>query len=63
MTVTAIYTSRASAAMLAAGLLPWSSLERMAARIAPLEWALGCVVHESTRRKMLVDNPAELYGF
>ena len=30
---------------------------------ALLDWALECVVHESTRRKMLVDNPAELYGF
>ena len=30
---------------------------------ALLDWALGCVAHESPRREMLVDNPAELYGF
>ena len=35
--------------MLPAGVLPWSALEPLAARIAPLGW--------------LVDNPAELYGF
>lgn len=28
-----------------------------------LAWALGCVDEASTRRKVLVDNPAELYGF
>jgi D-galactarolactone isomerase len=28
-----------------------------------LDWALQCVPVESTRRRMLVDNPAELYGF
>jgi D-galactarolactone isomerase len=30
---------------------------------ALLDWALGCVPDESKRRKMPVDNPAELYGF
>ena len=30
---------------------------------ALLDWALGCVASESTWRKMLVDNPAGLYGF
>ena len=28
-----------------------------------LDWALGCIDSTATRRKVLVDNPAELYGF
>ena len=28
-----------------------------------LDWAFGCVDSTATRRKILVDNPAELYGF
>ena len=28
-----------------------------------LDWPLGCVDDAATRRRMLVDNPAELYGF
>ena len=28
-----------------------------------LDWAFSCVDNTATRRKMLVDNPAELYGF
>lgn len=28
-----------------------------------LAWAFGCVDDAATRRRMLVDNPAELYGF
>ena len=30
---------------------------------ALLEWALGCLAGDARRRTMLVDNPAELYGF
>jgi D-galactarolactone isomerase len=28
-----------------------------------LDWALGCIDSTATRRKIMVDNPAELYGF
>jgi D-galactarolactone isomerase len=28
-----------------------------------LDWALGCIDSTAARRKVLVDNPAELYGF
>ena len=30
---------------------------------AMLEWGLGCTASTSARRRALVDNPAELYGF
>ena len=30
---------------------------------AMVEWAFGCVAGEAARRRILVDNPAEVYGF
>jgi D-galactarolactone isomerase len=33
------------------------------ANAAMLDWGLGCIADTATRRKALVDNPAELYGF
>ena len=36
---------------------------RRRANASMLAWALGCVDDAATRRRLLVDNPAELYGF
>jgi D-galactarolactone isomerase len=33
------------------------------ANASMVEWAFGCIAAEATRRLMLVDNPAEVYGF
>ena len=33
------------------------------ASAALLAWGLGCIADAATQRKVLVDNPAELYGF
>jgi D-galactarolactone isomerase len=30
---------------------------------AMVDWALGCIAGEPARRRILVDNPAEVYGF
>jgi D-galactarolactone isomerase len=31
--------------------------------VSTVDWAFACVTDAATRRRMLVDNPAELYGF
>jgi hypothetical protein len=28
-----------------------------------VDWAFDCIASEPSRRRILVDNPAELYGF
>jgi hypothetical protein len=28
-----------------------------------VEWAFGCIADGPARRRILVDNPAEVYGF
>jgi D-galactarolactone isomerase len=30
---------------------------------AMVDWAFACIAGEPARRRILVDNPAELYGF
>jgi D-galactarolactone isomerase len=42
---------------------PHPNITPQPSSLAMYEWARGCVNNEATWQKMLVDNPAQLYGF